>query len=337
MFSYGDARKAGYIVTRSSVMSKQNRSNETENGKLLKKLLIDSSYGRSLSIKAKLAAITATTITIITIVAGVVQILGITVLGFFENTSVENAIRIDSSYSCYNVGVVKNVDTQYTTGGIYFADGEQKRVAEAGIYVNASSLCTNPILGIDIVSLSNHETIKLAPFLVVKTIKVTPLPISTKFNFIEGVGGADGNYHTAHVILGPNQDKNTAAFTEPAQMLLDNQGQNRNDFFKLAPGEGESFLLNFHAFPGYEYNFQIGVYYSYKGKKAVKWINQSFYITGITDIVKYWQHADPEPLLIGEIKTIDAVTFAEYKTRIDNMRKLLSQEPYFKLPEIVDI
>src|SRR5205085_2482638 len=117
---------------------------------------------------------------------------------------------------CSNEGIVKDVWTGQMQAGLIFHDDDFDNVNQDYIRNDSKSylinfdgkrpICAFPSLTIDVVSLSRRETVKLAPYLVVKVTEIEPIVKTERYNFIPMPRGAGGLYDIASSILLPDQD-----------------------------------------------------------------------------------------------------------------------------------
>jgi hypothetical protein len=222
-------------------------------------------------------------------------------------------------------------DEEYNTVKEFLSKpGDNGALQDAGIL----GLCTDSSLVMDVVGQSKFEYIKLAPFLVVRILQISTLPKNVKYNLIPGIGGASGSMHEANAVLSPNQDKLTAAILVPAPDLLADQNKSVADFFTLSPGEREVFQLIISSQPGYIYTYQVGVYYSYKGSKHVKWIDKTFTSDGITNEMNEMKVVNSALKVTGEIQLVPQTVDEEYSNRIQEIRDKVRKEPFFILSDI---
>jgi hypothetical protein len=243
-------------------------------------------------------------------VASVFAIVGgIWALGQWLGEKRQDPIRIDSGKvgasqgACVGLTAIVKGDLDPSKDLDYYED-------------NGLLIYENPALQMDVVSQVKDETLKVAPYLLVKTTDITPL--RKPVDFIGEATGAcgGGSYDQFFATLAPNREKVFGAPQAPGwedfvktwrqsdketkqlekavkagylpEHLL-KAGRVPADYFTLKPtGEREVFQIAFNTNPGYLYRFRVGVQYSYSGDEDVIWTDKEFEVTGYPLKADFW-------------------------------------------------
>ncbi|HEY0769089.1 MAG TPA: hypothetical protein VGD31_02055 [Sphingobacteriaceae bacterium] len=199
-------------------------------------------------------------------------------------------------------------------------------------------ILTNPDIVVDIVGQIN-ESIKIAPYLVVEIMTITPLVKEVDYVYGMGVGGGGWVDHFEGV-LSPYR---TQIFGTP-MVAYTNSGEERPvDYFTLAKGERESFGLRLLVFPGYYYKFRIGVLYSLRDKQAIQWIKHEF-TAGHPSIAQTWRWRPPWKGREAFVKVSGSDAKRVFEEHVDSLQqacheqvemhiRTVTQNIYFSLPK----
>jgi hypothetical protein len=174
-----------------------------------------------------------------------------------------------------------NYQGQYDEGVFLKFDPERG----LGYYLKNNLMAYHsPSLLIDMMSLANDEWIKVAPYLTIRMNQIIELDKSVNVyeNLEDGKGGGDAaDYFLA--VLSPNQPNIFRApkITNPTNLYeylygdLDELNlEEPESYFNLTPNEREIFIVEFFVVPGYYYEFQVGIHFSYAGRDYTQWIGQ---------------------------------------------------------------
>lgn len=197
----------------------------------------------------------------------------------------------------------------------------------------------NPSLQMDIVSQVKDETLKVAPYLLIKTTDIKPL--RKPGDYIEDNAGPCASGITEQFVgtLAPNREKVFGVPQDPNLWVprspeLYGIEKVPADYFTLAPGERDVFDIALIATsPGFLYRFKAGVQYSYRGNEEVIWTDKEFEAAGYplhplkADVYK--GHRGPQVLPRVDMQTQHMYT----KRSIESQeRELQKYQSYFKLP-----
>jgi hypothetical protein len=122
---------------------------------------------------------------------------------------------------------------------------------------------------------------------IVRKIRCFPLPegVNSYVDTQEGKGGG-GEPRYFFALLEPH---NNDVFGAPnlsseskIPLCLWNEDEDYEEekiaeiYFNLKPGEKEVFIIDFFVYPGYFYEFQIGIAYSFEKSTRVNWLPETF-------------------------------------------------------------
>jgi hypothetical protein len=220
-----------------------------------------------------------------------------------KDVPLEEAIRIEVSDRC------SSALTYHQFILLYQDDGFKLE----GNSLTGTKVCTYQGITVDVIGKTSDEWVKLAPYLVVRITDTKPLESNGKFHAVsETFGGAADSPDRFETMLSPERTDVFAATLVPGYARdpnIDNSAVRQSTiietqgYFTLQYGERESFLVDTHTYPGYDYKFELGIVYTYNGEATIKWINKTFSATGATEVLDLWvgSYGGEPPKQIGGV------------------------------------
>jgi len=228
----------------------------------------------------------------------------VTIVGFamrllpHPDISVDDAILLDHTFAgTEGSAVVRDFDPNL--GPDYYID--------KGQFIFAA-----PKIDVEITSQVDDESIKVAPYLVVDLTRVEPMPGNLDVVTIVPSESAPAvSQDWFYAIFTPQRDGRFAAvrysdygpdsaYKEVDYMTLKPDERKvltltTGTLFPTKVPEGSSgppegsqaFLHTVTGIGGYFYHFRVGVAYSYKGERNIKWINNEF-VVGDANVASEW-------------------------------------------------